>query len=147
MDHIMPFIWIGISVVMAIIEVATVQLVSIWFVVAAILTAIASATFLSGYLIWQIVLFAVVSVACLLITKPLVSKLKNTRKIKTNSDRYIGKIGKVVVEIGNNTYNGQVAVDGKKWTATSDDNTIINVGETVRIEAIEGVKLIVSPIK
>ena len=147
MGQMMPYIWIGISVLLAIVEVATVQLVSIWFVVAGIVTAIASATFLSGYPFWQIILFVLISVACLLITRPLVRKLKNTQKIKTNSDKYVGKTGEVIADIGNNTYSGQVAVDGKKWTAASKDGSVICQGTAVKIEAIEGVRLIVSPLE
>ena len=34
--QIMPFIWIGLAIVMAVCEAATAQLVSIWFVLGAI---------------------------------------------------------------------------------------------------------------
>ena len=42
MEEYMPFVWIGIAVVMAAGEAATNQLVSIWFVVGALCAAVSS---------------------------------------------------------------------------------------------------------
>mgnify|MGYP003301250209 CR=1 FL=1 len=44
----MPYIWLGIAVVLAVIEVSTTQLVTLWFVIGAAVTAVCSATFLKG---------------------------------------------------------------------------------------------------
>ena len=44
----MPYIWLGIAVVLAVVEVSTTQLVSLWFVIGAAATAVCSATFLKG---------------------------------------------------------------------------------------------------
>ena len=147
MDQMLPYVWIGIAALLAIVEVATVQLVSIWFVVAGVVTAVSAATFFNGNLLCQAILFVLVSVLCLLATRPLVKKLKATQKVKTNADRFIGRTGKVIADIGNNTYSGQVVVDGKKWSALSKNGEEILQGTDVKIEAIEGVRLIVSPNK
>lgn len=146
MAEIMPYIWIGIAVVLAIVELSTTQFVSLWFVIGAVVCAIASATFLEGYIFWQTVLFVAVSAACLLATKPLVKKLRKKNFEKTNSDKYIGKTGKVISDIGYNTYTGQVEVEGKKWTATTSDDSVIKAGTTVKVLEIQGVKFIVTPV-
>lgn len=147
MENIMAYLWIGLAVILAIVEISTVQLVSVWFVVAAIVTAIVSATILYGYLFWQIVVFVLVSLICLILTRPLVRKLKASDKVKTNSDKVIGRKGKVISDIGYNTYTGQVEVDGSKWTAVSTDNSIIKAGSIVTVQEIQGVKLVVKEVK
>lgn len=147
MAEMLPYIWIGIAVLLGIVEISTTQLVSIWFVIAAIVTAVSSATFLYDCLLWQIVLFVAVSGICLIATRPLVKKIKSNKGTRTNADKYIGRVGKVISDIGYNTYTGQVEVDGSKWTAVSADNSVIVAGTTIKVLEIKGVKLIVTPVE
>ena len=88
----------------------------------------------------QMIVFIVVSLVTLLITKPLVKKFKKVDFVPTNSDRVIGKVGEVTKRITPDEY-GEVKVYGTVWTAFSDD--VLNVGDKVIITNIEGVKLIV----
>ena len=57
--QIMPFIWIGLAIVMAVCEAATAQLVSIWFVLGAICAAIT--TIFTPSIIIQTTVFLAVS--------------------------------------------------------------------------------------
>ncbi len=145
MEGYMPYIWLVLAVVLGIVEVSTAQLVSIWFVVAAVITSICAATFLSGSIIWQIVVFVLTSAVCLLLTRPIVRKIRKVDKTKTNSDRYIGRVGTVTVDINWQTSTGQVEVDGARWSAKSADNSFIKAGTTVVVEDIQGVRLVVIP--
>ena len=147
MGHIMPYLWVGVAVVLGIVELATTQLVSVWFVVASVVTAVASSTFLYDNITLQIVVFVLVSALCLAATRPLVKKIRNSEKIKTNADRFVGKKGKVISDIGYNTYKGQVEVNGVKWTAVTDDNTELETGTTIVVKDIQGVKLVVASCK
>lgn len=140
----MPYIWLGIAVVLAVIEVSTTQLVTLWFVIGAAATAVCSATFLKGQLVWQIVLFIVISAVMLIITRPLVKKLKANEPISTNSDRNIGKTASVISEIDPEFGTGQVRVGNEKWSAKSYDGSKISEGTNVKVVGIEGVKLVVS---
>ena len=88
----------------------------------------------------QSIVFVVVSVIALLITKPLINKFKKFEVEPTNSDRVIGKVGEVTQKIGKNKY-GEVKVYGNTWTASSKQ--VINVGERVKVLSIDGVKLVV----
>lgn len=144
MEQYMPLIWLGIAVVLGIIEVCTSQLVSIWFVIGALVTAICAAIFLDSIL-WQVVVFLFVSALALVLTKPLVKRLKKFNKTSTNADRNIGKIGRVVVDIDRDKASGMVEVDGERWTARSSDDSVISAGTIVKVESIEGVKLMVTP--
>ena len=140
----MPYIWLGLAVVLAVVEVSTTQLVSLWFVIGAAATAVCSATFLKGQLVWQIVLFIVISALCLVLTRPLVKKLKTNTPVSTNSDRNIGKTGVVLTTVDNEKGEGLVKVGTEKWSAKSQDGSVIMEGKNVKVVGIEGVKLIVS---
>ena len=144
MEQYMPYLWIGLAVVLAIVELSTSQLVSVWMVIGAVITAICSATFLTDSIIWQIVIFVFVSALCLILTRPLVKRLKKVETAKTNSDRYIGKTAKVLSEINSTENTGIVEVEGSRWSAKSVDGSVVEVGRLVKVESIQGVKLIVA---
>ena len=130
--------WFIAFVILLLIELVTVNLVTIWFAIGAV-AAIITTIFTDSILIQSIV-FVVVSVIALLITKPLIKKFKKFEVEPTNSDRVIGKIGEVTQKIGRNKY-GEVKVYGNTWTASSKQ--VINVGERVKVLSIDGVKLVV----
>ena len=140
----MPYVWLGIAVVLAIVEVSTTQLVSLWFVIGAAVTSVCSATFLKNQIVWQIVIFIVVSAIMLILTRPLVKKLKANKPVSTNSDRNIGKTGLVISEINPEFGEGQVRVGNEKWSAKSENGSSISEGTNVKMVGIEGVKLVVS---
>lgn len=130
--------WFIAFVILLIIELVTVNLVTIWFAIGAV-AAIITTIFTDSILIQSIV-FVLVSVISLLITKPLIKKFKKFEVEPTNSDRVIGKVGEVTKKIGKNKY-GEVKVYGNTWTASSKQ--AINVGERVKVLSIDGVKLVV----
>ena len=144
MENYIVFIWIIFAVFMLICEALTTQLVSIWFVIGGVAAAV-TCIFTDNILIQSIV-FSVVSLVCLIATRPFVMKFNAKKKEPTNSDRLIGRVGIVTLDIINAKGEGQVNVDGKIWSAKSDDEREIKKGANVRITAIEGVKLIVEVI-
>ena len=130
--------WLALVIVLSIIEIATVNLLTIWFVISGIVALILS-FFIKDVAIVSTI-FALLGIILLFTTRPIFSKLLKPKNEKTNFDRIIGKAGIVTEEIKRNQI-GEVKIDGKKWSAIS--NKKIEVGKEVIIEAIEGVKLIV----
>ena len=130
--------WLMLVIVLSIIEIATVNLLTIWFVISGIVALILSFFIKDTAIVSTI--FAVLGIILLFTTRPLFYKLLKPKNEKTNFDRIIGKVGIVTEEIKRNQI-GEVKVDGKKWSAIS--NKKIEVGKEVIIEAIEGVKLVV----
>ena len=140
----MPYVWLGVIVVMAVIEGFTTQMVSIWFVFVAIVAFIVS---LFGVALpIQLIVFAAVSTVMLIVTRPLVKKIMRFKKEDTNAGRYIGKVGLVITEINNELGVGQVNVSGSVWTARAVDDAVIPKGANVEVESIEGVKLLVKAV-
>ena len=92
----------------------------------------------------QITVFVLVSAVLLLITRPLVKKRLEQNKVATNADSLVGKETIVTNGISNLNETGSVKIGGVEWAARSLNGENIPAGETVKIEKIEGVKLIVS---
>ncbi len=135
-------IWIVLLVLFLILEAATVQLVSAWFALGALCALLAN---LCGVgVIWQIVLFLIVSAICLIATRPLVKKMTATKIQKTNADRCIGAEAVVLEEINNLKSTGLVKAMGNTWTARAEDGSVIPKDAVVIVRKMEGVKLIVS---
>lgn len=136
-DDIMLW-WFITFVILLFIEIITVNLVSIWFAIGA-LAALITSVFTDLFQI-QLLVFGVVSVISLFVTKPIVKKLRKKEVVATNFDRVLDMDGVVTEEILPNEI-GEVKVDGKKWSAISSEP--ISKGKIVEIKKIDGVKLIV----
>ena len=133
--------WIILLIAFILIEIATVNLVTIWFALGSMAALICA---LCNVELWiQCAVFAVVSVLALIVTKPLVKKFAD-KKTVTNFDRILGMSGIVTQDIDNLRGEGYVAVDGKEWMARSETQEPIRVGEKVKILSIEGAKIIVA---
>ncbi|MCK8059286.1 MULTISPECIES: NfeD family protein [unclassified Fusibacter] len=134
-------IWTVLAILFAVIEGATLGLTTIWFAAGALVALFMTWIGFNVYV--QVVSFIVSSILFLLITRPLVVKYMKVGSVKTNVDSLIGKKGVVVNEITEHNY-GQVRLGGQVWTAKSISDATIAQGQEVIVEAIEGVKLVVS---
>lgn len=134
--------WLIVVIAFGIVEAATLGLTSVWFAVGALAAMVCALC--HGALWLQIVLFVVVSGGCLVFTRKKVQSKFNENRQKTNADRIIGHRGVVLEEIDPQNARGTVKVDGSIWSARSKNGAAIPAGAEVTIEAIEGVKVIVT---
>ena len=133
--------WAVAVAVFVILELATVGLASIWFALGALCALIAA---LLGAPLWlQIVWFAIISIATLLLTRPLAKKYINSKTTATNADRVIGRRAVVKERIDELAGTGAVLADGKMWSARTVDGGAAEPGDIVVVREIKGVKLIV----
>ena len=114
MDY-MPYVWLGVIVVGILLEAITVQLVSIWFVLGALVALLCS--LLTDHVGLQLAVFAIVTLLSLVFTRPLVQRKIHTKAEPTNADRVIGQAALVTEEINNEIGTGMVNVAGQIWTA------------------------------
>ena len=136
--------WLGILVVMLVIELLTLGLTTIWFAGGAL--AAFAASLLHVQVIWQAVIFAVVSLILLIVTRPFAVRYINKDRVRTNADRLIGHSAVVTEAIDNLNGQGAAKVEGQIWSArTEEENGKIPAGTVVRILRISGVKLFVEP--
>lgn len=136
-------LWIVLLVVFVLVELATIGLTAIWFA-AGSLVAVVAALAGAGPIV-QFVLFLVVSVALLVATRPWAHKYVNSKMQTTNADSLIGEIIRISERVSNLDQTGMAVVRGQEWTVrTQNDNETIEPGETAKVLAISGVKLIVA---
>lgn len=134
--------WFITFLILLFIELITVNLVTIWFAIGS-LGALITAS-ITDIVVIQIIVFIVLSVVSLIVTKPIVKKIRTRKITPTNLDRVIGKIGTVTKKITKDSY-GEVKVEGSIWTAKA--NKEIREKSQVKVLKIEGVKLLVEEIK
>lgn len=137
------YVWVAAIAVFVIVELVTTALTTIWFAGGA-LAALAVAY--AGFPVWvQAVVFLLVSIVLLVLTRPLANRYFNKKTVKTNAESLIGREAIVSEGINNLKDEGAVKVNGQEWTARTGDNDItLAAGTVVVIERIEGVKLIVT---
>ena len=142
-DYVMLGIWALIIVSMLILEFMTADFVSLWFIVGALAAGI---SVFFGAPIWlQIVIFAVVSVVCILATRPLAKKINSKDNVATNADRLLHKIAIVTKDIKKDE-KGEVKIEHNYWPAVSLNDEFV-VGDKVVVQAIVGNKLQVAKIE
>ncbi len=140
MNEIMPYLWIIVSILAAVIEALTTALISMWFIPAGIVAAVMA--LLEVDVRWQIIVFLVLSLACIILQKTVFKKFLKRADTRTNIDTIIGEKGIVTQRIDNIVGLGQIKVKGQYWAARSVDGVNYDVGDVLSVVAIEGVKLI-----
>ena len=138
----MVWIWLGIVIALILIELLTVNLVTVWYVASGIVSLVLS-IFIDSFFV-QFLVFVILGTILLVTTRDYLIKLIGPKNEKTNLDRVIGMTAIVTEEIKKNM-PGEVKVDGKRWTAVA--NKKIKVDSTVKVLDIDGVKLKVEEVE
>lgn len=134
--------WLLLAAIFIVIELVTLGLTTIWFAGGAFVAALAGAC--GANLVVQVILFLVVSIVLLVLTRPIAVKHLDSKIEKTNSEALIGQTAVVIQEINNVNATGQAKINGMEWSARAKkDGDIIPAGTNVTIVEISGVKLIV----
>lgn len=138
-----PYVWLGIAVAMAVVEIASMSLITIWFVVGGLVAFLAG--FLGADLSVQIIVFLVVSVACLALFRPLILKHRAIGEFHESTP--VGQEALVVEAISGEPGTGRVeTADHMTWAALSHDGSPIEEGAHVRVVGQKSIKLVVEPV-
>ncbi len=139
-------IWLGLFIILIIIEIFTVGLTTIWFAGGSLAALLANV--LGADIPIQIAVFLIVSCVLLIFTRPWAMKYLNKKRVKTNYESEIGKVIKLTQRVDNMNETGKSVVNGQEWTVRSkDDGEILEAGTLAKVVAISGVKLIVEKYK
>ena len=134
--------WLVVILILAFIEAVTVNLVTIWFIASGLVALIVS--IFTDSIFIQMSIFVLLGVFLLVTTRKPLQRMVNVYHEKTNLDRIYGMNGIVTEEISKNK-PGVVKVDGKYWTAVSDED--IPVDSVVKVLEINSVKLKVKKVE
>lgn len=129
------WVWLAAAIIFVMLEIFTPGFIFACFVIGAIAAGI-SALITDSYIIQGLV-FAVVSIILIPLTRPLAKKITKPSPVITNVDGLIGKFGYVKNEVSDKA--GQIVVDDQVWQARAA--TVIAPDKKVKVLAIEGAKL------
>ena len=134
--------WFIVLAALVAIEAVTADLLTIWFMPAAVVCIVLAALKVSFPI--QIIVFFVLSAVFVVLYKKVLKKyIVSKKNQKTNVDLIVEETGVVQEEINNLAATGLVKIKAQMWTArSSDDSVVLHVGEHVRVVCVEGVKLI-----
>ena len=137
--------WLIAAVLLVFLELVTAGFGVLCFGIAAAFSALAAYFGLS--LTWQLLIFAVVSVLCLVFVRPVALKFLTRKEdeFKTNADALIGRTGIVSEAIDPQSHTGRVAVDGDDWKAVSASGQCIEKGVEVEILSRDSLVVSVKP--
>ncbi len=154
MDQILSFLtqfgfaamWMLFVISFLVVELLTIGLTTIWLAGGA---AVAFILATAGANFWcQLAGFFIVSFVLIYFTRPWALKHFNPHRTKTNSEGLIGEIVKITGRVDNRAAKGTALAKGQEWSARAvSDDLIIEEDTLVKVVKIEGVKLIVEPVK
>ena len=134
------WVWVALTILLAIIEAFTLGLTTIWLAIAALVMVFLS--FLPIPLVFQIMIFLAISAVLLIFTRPVAIKKLKIGRVKTNVDNLAGKHALVTRQISE-FEKGEVKLNGQFWSARSENDTVIAEGTKCEVVRIEGVQAIV----
>lgn len=137
--------WLIFAGIFFIIEMATVGFLIFWLGIGALLAMVTS--FITDNIVIQTIVFVITSGLLIPLTKPLADKFTNKKSVATNSYSLIGKKGIVFADIDSIKATGLVKVNGETWSAKSENGEAISKDTEIKVLSIDGVKLVVSPLK
>lgn len=134
----MNYIWFGIVALLSLIEIITVDLVAVWFIISGIIVILISA-YIESFLM-QFLIFILAGIIPLVFLRPYIKKYLMRIKIKNNMKFLIGKIGVVTKEV--NEVEGEMKIDNNLWPVVASKR--IKVGSKVKIDSIENLTIFIS---
>ena len=139
------WIWLGLMVVFVLIESFTFALTTIWAAFAALPLIFIALSPLQFY--WQVLIFVVLTLVLVLLTRPLVVKKLKIGKYKTNVESFEGHEFIVQEKIEKFKKGKVKAENGVIWNAKSNSDNEIEKDAICRVVSVEGNTLVVEESK
>jgi membrane protein implicated in regulation of membrane protease activity len=95
----------------------------------------------------QLVTFAVLTLACFALVRPIARRHMYTPpQIRTGAAALVGRSAIVLERIANDEATGSVRLEGEVWTARAyDDDLVLEPGQRVQVVEIRGATALVAP--
>ncbi len=138
------WIWILAGLALLAVEVAIPGgIIMLFFGVSAMVVGVLVALGIGGPLWFQAVLFSVLSIVSLLTLRgPILRRMSAAARASGKVDSIAGEPA-VALEALAAGGSGQVELRGANWTAVNDGEEPLEVGETCRVDRVEGLTLYV----
>jgi membrane protein implicated in regulation of membrane protease activity len=133
--------WLGLAVVLGIVEVTSLDLVFAMLAVGALSGSVTS--LVTNNLAIEVLVALAVAVGMLFVVRPIaLSHLRTPRAIRTGVAALIGERGLVTEQV--DRHNGRIKLKGEVWSArTYDPSDVIEAGKSVEVVEIDGATAVV----
>lgn len=134
--------WIGVAVVLAIVEMMSLDLVLLMFALGALAAAVTAGL---GAPVWvAIIVFAAVALGLLFFVRPpMVNKLHAGPTLATGHEALVGR--SAVVSEPVDKHGGRVKLSGEVWSARAEsESETFETGTEVRVTRIDGATAVVT---
>ena len=138
------WVWIGMALFFLLAEVFTAGFVLACFGIGALAAAIPA--FLGLGLVWQLLVFIIVSTVAVLFSRRFADRVTGDQPQGLGIDRVLGKRALVIEDIDPHSPSGRVRVDVEEWRADSESGSAISKGTIVEVLAVDGTRLRVRPV-
>jgi len=133
--------WVGLAVVLAVVEMLSLDLVLLMFAIGAL--AAAAAAGFGAPIFVTIPLFAIVSLLLLFLVRPsVVAKLHAGPTLQTGHVNLVGATAVVVEPVDER--NGRVQLRGELWSARTVGDAVFDTGSEVLVTQIDGATAVVT---
>ena len=133
--------WLGLAVVLAVVEMLSLDLVLLMFAVGAL--AAAAAAGLGAPVFVTVPLFAIVSLLLLFLVRPsVVAKLHAGPTLQTGHVNLVGATAVVVEPVDER--NGRIQLRGELWSARTTRDLAFDTGTEVLVTQIDGATAVVT---
>ena len=134
--------WLGLAVVLAVVEVLSLDLVLLMFALGAVAAAVAAGF---GAPLWlAILVFTVTAIALLYFVRPpIVHRLHAGPTLTTGHEALVGRSGVVLEPVDKR--NGRIQLAGEVWSArTAEEHQSFDSGTEVIVTRIDGATAVVT---
>lgn len=139
------FLWLAAAILLAVVEVLSVDLIFLMLAGGALAGAVAAAL---GAPLWaQLLVFSIVSTVLLIAVRPWALKRfrGSAPEHATNVTAHVGRTAVVLLDV--TSHAGRVKLAGEVWTARSAaPNVILPAGSVARVVRIDGATAVVEPL-
>ena len=134
--------WVGLAVILALVELMSLDLVLLMFALGALAAAVVVGF---GAPFWvAILVFAAVSLALLFFVRPsVVARLHAGPTLTSGHDALVGRSG--VVDVPVDAHGGRIKLNGEIWSArAATDSAAFDIGAEVLVTKIDGATAVVT---
>jgi membrane protein implicated in regulation of membrane protease activity len=144
LQHHMVEAWAGLAVLLAVLELTSLDLVFAMCAAGAVIGVIAAIVGLPIFV--QVLAASAAAVAMLALVRPnIVRQLHSGPELRLGHSALVGRTAIVVEEVS--SQSGQIRIGGELWTARPyDDESVIGQGSTVDVLQIKGATALVQEV-
>ena len=133
--------WVGVAVILAVVELMSLDLVLLMFALGALGAAVAAG--LGGPIWLALLVFVVVSTTLLfLVRPPLVERLHAGPTLQTGHQNLVGRDALVIEPV--DSRSGRVKLASEVWSARTDGDETYDTGVEVNVIRIDGATAVVT---